>query len=254
VFLSSLPVITDPVFYAFAIPAAVILGLSKSGFASGIGSIGTPMVAMAVTVPQAAAIMLPLLGLADVLGMAALRHGADWQVLRRMLPAGLIGIAIGWACFGLLDTHVVSGIVGLATLAFLAQQWFWPPRADRPPPSDVTTGALAFISGYTSFLANAGAPPVAAALLPRHMAPLTYAGTAAVFFTTINASKWVPYALLGLFETRNLLTSVLLMPVVVFGVRLGIWLSRRISPRLFFRLVQLGTLLAGLKLLFDAFA
>lgn len=249
-----LPVITDPVFYAFAVPAALILGLSKSGFASGIGSITTPMVAMVVTVPQAAAIMLPLLALADLLGMAALRHGADWRVLRLMLPGGLLGIVAGWVSFGLLDSHVVSGIVGAATLVFLVQQWCWPARADRPPPGAAVTGGLAAVSGYVSFIANAGAPPVAAALLPRHMAPLTFAGTAAVFFTTINASKWVPYALLGLFDLRNLATSVLLMPVAAAGVRLGIWLSKRISPRWFFRLVQLGTLLAGLKLLFDAFA
>lgn len=249
-----LPVITDPFFYALAIPAALILGLSKSGFASGIGSITTPMVAIAVTVPQAAALMLPLLAVADVLGMAALRHGADWRVLRLMLPGGLVGILVGWACFGLLDSHVVSGIVGTATLLFLLQQWCWPARADRPPPGPATTGALAFVSGYTSFLANAGAPPVAAALLPRHMAPLTFAGTAAVFFTTINASKWVPFALLGLLDLRNLATSVLLMPIAAFGVRLGIWLSKRISPRWFFRLVQLGTLLAGVKLLYDGFA
>lgn len=253
--MSLLPfsVITDPLFYALAIPAALILGLSKSGFASGIGSITTPMVAIAVTVPKAAAIMLPLLAVSDLLGMAALRHGADWKVLRLMLPGGLIGILAGWGCFGWLDVHVVAGIVGVATLAFLLQQWCWPARADRPPPGAAHTGVLAFISGFTSFLANAGAPPVAAALLPRHMAPLTFAGTAAVFFTTINAAKWVPYGLLGLFDARNLATSVVLMPIAAAGVKLGIWMSRRMSPHWFFRLVQLGTLLAGLKLLQTAF-
>jgi uncharacterized membrane protein YfcA len=245
------PVVTDPVFYAFAIPAALILGLSKSGFASGIGSITTPMLAMAVTVPQAAAIMLPLLALADLLGLAALRHGADWRLLRLLLPTGLLGIAVGWVSFGVLDAHVVSGIVGVATLLFLAQQWLWPPRADRPPPGPLATGALAFVSGYTSFVAHAGAPPVAAALLPRRMAPLAYAGTAAVFFTTINASKWLPYGLLGLLDLRNLATSVLLMPVAACGVWLGVWMAKRISPRWFFRLVQAGMLLAGVKLVLD---
>lgn len=251
--LAALSVITDPVFYAFAVPAALILGLSKSGFASGIGSITTPMVAMAVTVPQAAAIMLPLLALADLLGLAALRHGADWKLLRLLLPAGLLGIVAGWASFGWLDAHVVAGIVGISTLLFLAQQLLFPAKADRPLPGSAITGLLCFVSGYTSFVAHAGGPPVAAALLPRRMAPLAFAGTAAVFFTAINASKWLPYGALGLLDLRNLATSVLLMPVAAFGVWLGVFLSKRISSRWFFKLVQLGMLLTGLKLVFDAF-
>lgn len=250
--LATLSVITDPTFYAFAIPAALILGLSKSGFASGVGSITTPMVAMAVTVPQAAAIMLPLLALADLLGLAALRQGADWKLLRLLLPTGLLGIVAGWASFGWLDAHAVAGIVGVATLLFLAQQLLFPTRADRPMPGAGVTGLLCVVSGYTSFVAHAGGPPIAAALLPRRMAPLAFAGTVSVLFTAINAAKWVPYAALGLLDLRNLATSALLMPVAAFGVWLGIFLSKRISSRWFYRLVQLGMLLTGLKLVLDA--
>lgn len=43
------------------------------------------------------------------------------------------------------------------------------------------------------------------------------------------------------------------MPVAAFGVWLGVFLSKRISSRWFFKLVQLGMLLTGLKLVFDAF-
>jgi uncharacterized membrane protein YfcA len=250
--LSGWPIISDPHFYAWAVPAALILGISKSGFASGVGSITTPLVAMAVAVPQAAAIMLPLLALSDLLGMSALRHGADWRLLRLLMPTALLGIVAGWASFGLLDSHLVAGVVGVATLLFLAQQWLLPLRADRPPPGPWITGLLCALSGYTSFVAHAGAPPVAAAMLPRRMTPAAYAGTWAVLFTAMNASKWVPYAMLGLLDLRNLGTSVVLMPVAALGVWLGLWASRRISSRWFFRLVQLGMLLTGLKLLFDA--
>ena len=52
--------ITDPWFYAFAIPAVLLVGLSKSGF-SGFGALGVPLMALTIPVPQAAAIMLPLL-------------------------------------------------------------------------------------------------------------------------------------------------------------------------------------------------
>ena len=44
--------ITDPWFYAVSIPAVLLLGLSKSGFGAGFGSLAVPMMALAVSVPQ----------------------------------------------------------------------------------------------------------------------------------------------------------------------------------------------------------
>ena len=41
---AAMSVITDPLFYAFAVPAVVFLGLSKGGF-SGIGMVSTPLLA-----------------------------------------------------------------------------------------------------------------------------------------------------------------------------------------------------------------
>ena len=37
--------ITDPLFYVFAVPAVIVLGLAKGGF-SGLGMISTPLLAL----------------------------------------------------------------------------------------------------------------------------------------------------------------------------------------------------------------
>ena len=47
--------------------------------------------AMAVPVPQAAAIMLPLLAVMDFLGIRALWRERDRELLKLLLPAGLLG-------------------------------------------------------------------------------------------------------------------------------------------------------------------
>ena len=43
--------ITDPWFYAVAIPAVLPMGLSKSCFGAGFGSLATPLLTLAVPVP-----------------------------------------------------------------------------------------------------------------------------------------------------------------------------------------------------------
>ena len=115
-----MPLITDPYFYLVAIPAVLLLGLSKSGFGAGFGSLAVPMMALAVTVPQAAAILMPVLLLMDLLGMAAFRKDVDRRLLMFLIPWGLLGIVIGALLFKVLDARVVAGIVGVFTLLFLA--------------------------------------------------------------------------------------------------------------------------------------
>ena len=52
-------IITDPLFYLFAVPAVIMLGLSKGGF-SGIGMVATPLLALLLPPLEAAAILLPI--------------------------------------------------------------------------------------------------------------------------------------------------------------------------------------------------
>lgn len=245
--------ITDPFFYAAAIPAVLLLGISKSGFGSGFGSLAVPLMALAATVPQAAAILMPVLFVMDVLGLHAYRRHFDWPLIRFLLPFGLLGTVVGTLLFRTLDSHLVAGIVGVFTLVFLAQRLVFPPRPDSSPPPRWLGALLTTTSGFTSFVAHAGGPPVNAYVIPMRLPPLLFTGSMAVFFFVLNLSKWVPYAWLGLLDTRNMATSVVLLPIAPIGVVIGVRLARRISPLLFYRMVYAGMLLTGLKLVWDGF-
>lgn len=244
--------ITDPWFYAAAIPAVLLMGLSKSGFGAGFGSLATPLMALSITVPQAAAIMLPLLLVMDAVGVKALFQQRDKALIRLLIPAGLLGTLLGTLSFGLLQPKTVAGIVGGLTLLFLAQRLLFPPRADAPPPPRWLGFGLGIASGFTSFVAHAGAPPVSAYVLPLRLPPMIFTATMATFFAVVNLSKWIPYAFLGLIDMRNLGTSLVLMPFAPVGVWIGIRLAKRIQPTLFYRLGYVGMFLTGAKLLYDA--
>ena len=247
------PLITDWHFYAAAVPAVLLMGISKSGFGSGFGSLAVPIMALAVSVPQAAAIMMPILFVMDVMGLHAFRGHFDWKLLRFLIPLGLVGTVIGTLSFKLLDAHLVAGIVGIFTLLFLAQRLAFPPKPDSPHPPKWLGGLLTVASGFTSFVSHAGGPPINAYVIPMRLPPLVFTATMAVFFFVVNLSKWVPYAWLGLLDWRNLATSLALMPLAPVGVIIGVRMARRIDPVMFYRAVYLGMLLSGLKLVYDGF-
>lgn len=243
--------ITDPVFYAVAVPSVLLMGLSKSGFLGGFGALATPLLATVVSVPQAASIMLPLLLVMDAVGLQQLWRERDAALLRLLMPAGLAGVLAGALLFGAFSTATVATVVGVLTLLFLAQRLVFPPRADRPPPPRWVGRVLALLSGFTSFVAHAGSPPISAYVLPLRLDPVPYSATMAVFFAAINAAKWIPYGVLGLIDRTNLTTSLVLMPLAPLGVWLGVLLTRRIDSTWFYRVAYTGMFFAGVKLLYD---
>jgi len=246
-----LPLITDPAFYAVAVPAALLVGVGKSGVAGGFGILAVPLIALAMPVPQAAAIVLPLLTVGDLFGLAALIRNRDRALLRVLLPAGLAGTVVGFLLFGVLAPKTVSAVLGVLTLLFIAQRaWSSSGAVARVVPRWLTALA-ALVSGVTSFVAHAGGPPISIALLPMRLAPAVFAGTTAVFFTALNASKWLPYAWLGLIDVTNMFTALVLAPCAALGVWFGVSLLRRLPPIWFYRVVSAGLLVTGLKLTWD---
>lgn len=252
--MSSLPLITDPFFYLVAVPAVLLLGISKSGFGAGFGSLAVPMMAMAITVPQAAAILMPVLLVMDLLGIAAFRRHVDRRLLAFLLPFGLLGVGVGTVLFRWLDAHLVAGIVGVFTLLFLAQRLVFPPRPDSVAPPRWVGAILTATSGFTSFIAHAGGPPINAYLIPMRLSPVLFTGTMAFFFFVVNLAKWAPYAWLGLIDMRNMSTSLVLLPLAPVGVWIGVRIAHRIRPALFYRFIYIGMFFTGCKLVWDALA
>ena len=84
--------ITDPVFYLFAVPAVLALGLSKGGFA-GVGLLATPLVSLYLHPLEAAALLLPILICQDIIAVWWYRHDWDAWNLKVLLPGAVIGMA-----------------------------------------------------------------------------------------------------------------------------------------------------------------
>lgn len=249
----SLVFITDPFFYAVAIPAVLLLGLSKSGFGAGFGALAVPLMALAVPVPQAAAILMPLLLVMDLQGIAVFRNDKNLSFLKLTIPFGLLGTLLGFLLFKILSAKIVATIVGILTLLFLAQRLIFPPQAISKPANRPLGALLATTSGFTSFVAHAGGPPIQAYAIPLRMPPLMFTATMSYQFFVINLSKWIPYAFLGLLDWKNAITSLILLPLAPIGVTIGVRIAKIIPINLFYQLVYIGMFLTGIKLVYDGF-
>jgi len=245
-------IISDPWFYATAVPAVLIAGISKGGFGGGMGSMAVPMMALTISPVQAAAIMLPILCTIDIFTVWTWRRHWDMSNMRILLPAAIIGLGLGWAGFRYMDDDAVRLLIGTIAVVFAAD-YFLPLRSKGGPsvPNRVLGSFWGMVAGFTSFVAHAGGPPIAVYLLPQRLDIRLYTGTAAVFFIAVNYLKLVPYGLLGQLDATNLGTAAVLMTLAPVGVWIGVRLQRRVSNDLFYRLCYGFLALAGVKLLAD---
>lgn len=244
--------ISDPTFYLLAIPAILLVGISKGGFGGVLGGIAVPLMAIAISPRQAAGIVLPLLCLTDVVGLRFYFGKWDAQILRTLIPGALIGVALGALSFGMFNESTIRLLIGAISVLFVLSRAIGSRAAEGgAKPSRVAGAGMAAASGFTSFVAHAGGPPVMMYLLPQRLDKVTYLATINVFFLITNAVKLVPYAWLGQFTSANLLASLMLAPLVPLGVRLGVWLQQRVSTVWFFRIAQAGLLVTGLQLMWQ---
>lgn len=240
-------------FWVTAALAVVLVGIAKAGFGGGVGAVATPLMALTISVTDAASILLPLLIIADIFSLRHYWRDYDRRSLWLMMPGALVGIAAGAFLFGYFDDNerILKVILGVISLAFVAYQGgrtliLGALVKSRPPGwVGVTMGGAA---GFTSTLAHAGGPPATIYLLPQMLPRHIFVGTNVVFFALLNVIKLIPYGALGLLRVGNLTTILLLSPLAYVGVRLGIYLNKRFNDLWFNRVVYGLLFITGVEL------
>ncbi len=246
--------ITDPTFYLAAVPAVILFGIAKGGFGSGLGVMAVPLIAMAVSPVQAAAILLPILCVMDLVGLWAYRGKWVLPELRILLPASLAGIAIGTLMFEFMSPARLRLLLGVVAISFTLNHWLQAKlsqTSEQKLYGPALGTAAAAMAGFTSFIAHAGGPPITMYLLRRGINRTQFVATTVVFFAVVNYVKLAPYAWLGQFDASNLKTSLVLAPLAPVGIGMGVWLHNRVTDRIFFRIAYAMLFVVGLKLMYD---
>ncbi len=155
-------------FYLVAIPAVILLGLSKGGF-TGLSALAMPMLSLETSPVRAAAIVLPVLIVQDWVSVWAFRRDFSPRNLLILVPASVIGIVAGWLLAARVSEDAVRLAVGVISIVFvvymLLRDRLGMAAVERPGvPGGVLWGSLA---GFTSFISHAGAPRFKSTSCPR---------------------------------------------------------------------------------------
>ncbi len=238
-------------FFVIAALAIVITGVSKSGFGGGLGAMAVPLMSLFVAPQLAAAVMMPLLVVMDAVIIWRYRKTWSANLIRTMLPGALIGLVLGALLFQSVDATWVKLAVGIMAVA-MALQFALKQGASVPATSGrLQVLGLGALSGFSSFVAHAGGPPVKGYLLQQGFEKSTFVGTNTVFFCTLNALKFVAYVGLGHLSAESLQISAVLSPMLAVGIGIGFWLHGKVDQRKFTHIVNVLLFAAGVRLIWD---
>ena len=244
---------SSPLFWLIAVTAVTFVGISKGGFGGGVGIIATPLMALAMSVSDAAALLLPILIAADMMNAYHYRNDWDKENVKLLIPAGIVGVAIGGFFFTSLAGNDRAMKVGIGLLALLfvlyqAGRAYFAGQLEQYKPTRAAGIGLGMASGFTSTLVHAGGPPLTMYLLPQKLPRNVHVATFQIYITVINLVKLIPYIWLGLLNIGNLTTALILIPCAFIGLLIGQWLNRNFNDKGFQIFIYILLFATGIQL------
>lgn len=239
--------IDNPLFWLFCL-ASLFVGLSKGGL-PGFGMLSVPILSLAISPVVAAVLLLPIFILSDVVGVWLYRHEYSAKNLAILIPAGILGVLIGWATAAYVSEQMVSFLIGVLGICFCLNIWLRPGLHSKPRVAAPGRGWFwGTMAGFTSFVSHAGSPPYQVYVLPQKLAKNVFAGTTTILFAVVNLAKVIPYASLQPYSGSALKLSAVLLPTALLGTFFGKYLTQRVPEKWFFIAVQIALFLISIKL------
>jgi len=235
-----------------AFAGVFLICFMKGAFGGGFSIVGIPLLSAVMDPVTAGGLLAPLFIAMDLF---ALRYWkpSTWSKpdLVLLLPGLVIGIALGYLLFRVLDHRAVAIVMAVVTLVFVGLWFSSDPKVVIVPRSAPKAVAAGLASGVTTMVAHSGGPPLAMYLLPLGLSKQVYAGTTSLFFTVGNATKALPWLLL----VRPSGNVWIVMAICLLAIPAGVWLGWRLHGRLdqqqVFRACYGLLVVTALKLLWD---
>ena len=210
-----------------------MIGFAKGGF-GGLGALLTPILALVLPVASAVGVLLPMLMVGDVCALSMYWKEWDLDLVKQMLPAGILGALVGTFLLSSISTNGLRIILGIFVLVMVAYK-FLSDRIEgiRYKPRPWHAPAAGFLSGVASGMFNSGGPAFSSYLLLQKLEARPFIATTAIYFALLNVIKVPGFLYTGVLDLPLLFSLWWVFPFIP----IGIWVARltltRVSPSAF---------------------
>lgn len=244
----------QPLLTILLVIAAFLVGLSKGGLPA-VAMLSVPLLSLHMSPLVAAVLLLPIYILSDTVSVWLYRREYSADNVRILIPAGLLGVLVGWATAAYVSDRMVALIIGVMGISFCLYTWTGGSRNQVAKPVNKVKGMFwGTVSGFTSFVSHAGAPPFQVYMLPQKLPKMVFAGTTTIVFAAVNLAKVIPYSTLHPYSITTLKVSAILLPVAAVGTIIGKKLTEKLSEKWFFLAVQIALFMISIKLVVSVYS
>lgn len=211
---------------------ALFTGMSKTGV-HGAGMVSVPLLATLFGGQLSSGILLPILCLADLMGVWYYHRHASWYHLKKLFPWAAVGTVLGTVVGGMINDEVFKMIMaGIIVISVVIMLWLERGHKEDVPDYKWFAGLTGVAGGFTSMVGNLAGSVMAVYFLSMRLPKNQFIGTTAWFFMVINWFK-VPFHIWG-WHTINLNTFLLdltTLPFIALGAYVGVVIVRNIKER-----------------------
>jgi len=241
-----------PLLIGIACAAALVTGFLRNAVGGGIGLALTPVLTLVLPPQSVLAMIGLLLLLSDPISLWLYWRRWDVAEARRLVPAMLVGIALGgWLVAGLSAASLRQTIGGAALLFGSVQLAVMlrgraPTAAPVRPPVAMGVGLVA---GVASTVAHSGGVVLGLYLVGRPLGSAGVVATGTLAYALSDVVKVGTYAAIGWVTPALLLATVAATPLLYLGSWLGYRLNARLPRRAFALTLVAIALVGALRLL-----
>jgi uncharacterized protein len=230
---------------------AILTGMSKTGV-HGAGMLAVPLLANVFGGQYSSGIMLPMLVMADFLGVWYYHRHASWSHLKILFPWSGLGVILGTIIGKNINDEVFKIIMAIIIIAsVVVMLWLKSGHKEDVPHQKGFGVATGILGGFTSMVGNLAGTVMAVYLLSIRLPKNGFIGTTAWFFMVTNWFK-IPFHVFSwhTITWNTFLLDLMTLPLIILGAYLGIIIVRKLSEKMYRWFIIVMTIVAAIFMLF----
>lgn len=232
--------------FVIVVTVGLLTGMSKTGI-HGAGMLSVPLLASVFGGQRSSGVMLPMLVLADVLGVFYYHRHASWHHLKILFPWAATGVILGTWVGNYIDDRVFKVIMAtIILLSVIVMIWLERGHKGDVPENKAFGITSGILGGFTSMVGNLAGTVMAVYFLSMRLPKNTFIGTTAWFFMVTNWFK-VPFHVFAwhTIDLNTFLLDLIVLPAIIAGALLGIVVVGRLSEQNYRWFIIVMTLIAA---------